>query len=155
MPVSHIQSDFVPNPSTDSGADTKALPYILPEFSYFFETAFDVTDSDFPSCSIDRPTGASADGRMYIVNHFLDQEIAPGVKIPDRLRAPTTNSKKSIDKQTNICQGVYGGRAPNFVLLDFVDQGDWSDGGGTGKGSLATEGKGVACGFLGKLGIDC
>lgn len=109
----------------DYGADTKKVDYILDEFAYFFETAYDVTDSSFSSCSIDRPSGASASGRMYIVNHFLDVDIF-GVKVPDREHAGKTNAATgdgSIGAQASLCEGLYG-RAPNSILLDFVDKGD-------------------------------
>ncbi|KAF3394342.1 PI-PLC X domain-containing protein 1 [Penicillium rolfsii] len=109
----------------DYGADTSKVNYILDEFVYYFETPYDVTDSGFSSCSIDRPSGASASGRMYIVNHFLDVDIL-GVKIPDRGAAGTTNAatgQGSIGAQAAECEGLYQ-RAPNAVLLDFVDKGD-------------------------------
>ncbi|KAJ5363818.1 uncharacterized protein N7496_009531 [Penicillium cataractarum] len=109
----------------DYGADTSKVDYILDEFAYYFETAYDVTDSSFSSCSIDRPSGASASGRMYIVNHFLDVDIL-GVKIPDRGAASTTNAatgKGSIGAQAAECEALYN-RAPNAVLLDFVDKGN-------------------------------
>jgi hypothetical protein len=121
---------------------------------YFFETPFDETDRNFSRCNVDRPNGALADGRMYIVNHFLDQEIAPGVKIPDRLRAPKTNSKDSIGKQNTLCEGLYGSRAPNFILLDFVDQGDWNKVAG-GQESFGGKAKDGACSLLSKVGIKC
>ncbi|PYH89901.1 PLC-like phosphodiesterase [Aspergillus ellipticus CBS 707.79] len=108
----------------DYGADASTVPYILDEFAYFFETAYDVTDSSLSNCSIDRPAGASATGRMYIVNHFLDVDIL-GILIPDRLRAPETNAVSgdgSIGSQASLCDSMYD-RLPNFILLDFVDQG--------------------------------
>lgn len=83
-----------------------------------------MTDRTFPNCKIDRPPGASADGRMYIVNHFLDVDIL-GVLIPDRLRAPKTNAASgegSIGAQAELCRSDHG-RLPNLVLVDFVDQG--------------------------------
>jgi hypothetical protein len=101
-----------------------SVPYILDEFAYFFETPYDVTDSSFPDCSINRPSGVTADGRMYIVNHFLDVDIL-GVLIPDRSAAATTNAATgtgSIGAQAALCKGLYG-RPPNFVLVDFTDQG--------------------------------
>ncbi|KAJ9400711.1 hypothetical protein DTO282F9_2279 [Paecilomyces variotii] len=116
---------FVPESSPDYGANTTSIPYILDEFSYFFETPYDVTDPSFSNCSIDRPPGASASGRMYIVNHFLDVDIL-GVLVPDRVAAPTTNAVSgngSIGAQASLCEGLYG-RVPNFVLVDFTDQGD-------------------------------
>ncbi|RHZ49727.1 hypothetical protein CDV55_100132, partial [Aspergillus turcosus] len=106
------------------GADVNSVPYILDEFSYYFETPYDVTDPTFPDCSINRPPGASAAGRMYIVNHFLDVDIL-GILVPDRLRAPLTNSVSgsgSIGAQSALCSSLYG-RNPNVVLVDFVDQG--------------------------------
>ncbi|KAE8376725.1 PLC-like phosphodiesterase [Aspergillus bertholletiae] len=109
----------------DSGADTTSVPYILDEFGYFFETPYDVTDASFPDCSIDRPSGASADGRMYIVNHFLDVDVL-GVLVPDRIHAPRTNAISgygSIGAQSDLCQSLYK-RLPNVVLVDFVDQGE-------------------------------
>jgi hypothetical protein len=101
--------------TTDYNADTSSVPYILDEFSYYFETHYDVTDSSFPDCSIDRPSGASGDGRMGIVNHMLHLEIL-GIQIPDELAADTTNSVDSINAQAAICEGLYG-RAPNVVLV--------------------------------------
>ncbi|KAJ5964844.1 uncharacterized protein N7479_004720 [Penicillium vulpinum] len=109
----------------DYGADTKKVNYIQDEFAYYFETVYDVTDASFSSCSIDRPSGAAATGRMGIVNHFLDVDIL-GIKIPARHKAGTTNAATgygSIGAQAALCAGLYG-RAPNVVLADFVDKGD-------------------------------
>lgn len=86
---------------------------------------------------------------MYIVNHFLDDLVAPGIKVPDRLRAPRTNSKASIRKQLKTCEDLYWGTLPNFVLMDFVDQGDWN------RGNLVTEIINAACNPLKKVAVDC
>lgn len=62
---------------------------------------------------------------MYIVNHFLDVDIL-GVKIPDRDHAARTNAatgKGSIGAQASECEALYQ-RAPNVVLVDFVDKGE-------------------------------
>ncbi|KAL8751156.1 MAG: hypothetical protein Q9199_006615 [Rusavskia elegans] len=66
----------------DYGADTTAVPYILDEFAYFFETPFNTLDPTFNQCSIDRPLAAKPDRRMYIVNHFLDKKITDGDVVP-------------------------------------------------------------------------
>ncbi|KAF6226281.1 hypothetical protein HO133_009147 [Letharia lupina] len=108
--------------------DTGAAPsvhYILDEFTYFFETPFDVTDPKFAECTLDRPKGATADGRMYIVNHFLDLSIG-SVDIPDDSADDTTNAATgvgSIGAQVGICEGLYG-RAPVGVLVDNFDRGN-------------------------------
>lgn len=101
------------------------MPYILDEWKYFFETPFGVTDKNFQTCALDRPAGASPDGRMYIVNHFLDIEIFGGILIPHRLEAPRTNSATgdgSIGSQADLCTKTYN-RLPNLILADFVDKG--------------------------------
>ncbi|KAL4898217.1 PLC-like phosphodiesterase [Aspergillus ambiguus] len=108
----------------DYGADMASVPYILDEFAYFFETPYDETNPSFPNCSIDRPAHLSDDGRMYIVNHFLDVDIL-GIKVPDREHASQTNAASgngSIGAQTELCRAAHG-RLPNVILTDFVDQG--------------------------------
>ncbi|KAJ5838615.1 uncharacterized protein N7525_003803 [Penicillium rubens] len=109
----------------DYGADTTKVNFIQDEFAYYFETAYGVTDASFPNCSIDRPSGAAATGRMGIVNHFLDVDVL-GIKIPARHEADNTNAATgpgSIGAQAALCAGLYG-YAPNVVLADFVDKGD-------------------------------
>ncbi|OAA61948.1 PLC-like phosphodiesterase, TIM beta/alpha-barrel domain protein [Niveomyces insectorum RCEF 264] len=110
----------------DYHANTVSVPYILDEFAYYYETPYDTTDPDFPQCTVDRPPGASADGRMGIVNHFLDYEIdlfGQKILVPDVLRANETNAASSITAQTNLCLAAYN-RQPNVVLLDFISVGE-------------------------------
>ena len=109
----------------DAGADARNYPALLDEFSYFFETPYDVTNAnDFKKCDIDRPSGSRPDGKMYLVNHFLDIQLPfGGIKIPNALEAGTTNSPGSIRGQADVCKGLYG-RGPKGVLLDYVDAGD-------------------------------
>ena len=109
----------------DAGANVATVPYILDEFAYFFETPFDTLDPTFPECTLDRPAGAKADGRMYIVNHFLDLEFL-GIDVPDREALNKTNAATgvgSIGAQVDLCIGLYG-RAPVGVLVDFFNHGD-------------------------------
>ena len=108
----------------DAGANP-SVPYILDEFTYFFETPYDTTDPTFPECTIDRPPGATANGRMYIVNHFLDLDL-DGIDIPDNAADNTTNAATgvgSIGAQADLCIGLYG-RAPNGVLVDYFNHGN-------------------------------
>ena len=113
----------------DYGA-LETVPYILPEFLYFWETSFDMTDPSFPQCVINRPGSlaenpAVAAQRMYIVNHFLDTEML-GMDVPDRRDARKTNAvggSESIGAQISLCRREHG-RAPKGILLDFFDQGD-------------------------------
>ena len=106
------------------------VPYILPEFLYFWETPFDMTDPSFPQCIVDRPGGvvenpALAAQRMYLINHYLDTEMM-GVDIPDRRDARKTNAasgSESIGAQIELCQKEHG-RAPKGILVDYFEKGD-------------------------------
>ena len=60
-----------------------SVPYILNEFTYFWETLFDTTDPSFPQCTISRPGElhaypAIAYERMIIMNHFLNTDVLAG-----------------------------------------------------------------------------
>ncbi|KAG0645004.1 PI-PLC X domain-containing 1 [Hyphodiscus hymeniophilus] len=108
----------------DYDANTSVVPYILPEFDYFFETAYDVTD--FDSCALDRPPGSNGAGLMMIVNHFLDVDIF-GISIPDVAEDSSTNAatgSKSIGAQADLCISTWG-RSPNLILLDNFNIGGY------------------------------
>lgn len=111
----------------DSGANVSQVPYLLDEFTYFFETPYDTTDPEFAQCDLDRPKGGTPEGRMYIVNHFLDVNVLDtGILIPDNARDYQTNAATgngSIGAQADLCTKKWG-RRPNFVLVDMFDRGD-------------------------------
>jgi hypothetical protein len=130
----------------DYEADTSTVPYILPEFEYFFETPFNTVDPTFDQCTLDRgPDGSAGDGLMYIVNHFLNIEVLADVlNIPDHLLdlAVPDESKRllipdhdsdfatnaatgdgSIGAQAELCKTVWG-RWPNVVLVDMFSRGN-------------------------------
>jgi hypothetical protein len=99
----------------------------IDEFSYIWETPYDVTTPNFPDCSIDRPSGSNGAGLMYIINHFLDINILnSGVLVPDKGSAGTTNAATgtgSIGAQADLCTQQHGAK-PNFVLVDYFDIGE-------------------------------
>ena len=112
-----------------SAADESAHPYLLSEFdAYFFETPFETTDPTFPSCALHRPanTGATPpEDRMFIMNHFLQDEILPDVFIPAADDTHETNAatgEGSIGAQVEVCVREWG-RKPNFVLVDQFQRG--------------------------------
>ncbi|KAK3725065.1 Vacuolar protein sorting-associated protein 8 [Vermiconidia calcicola] len=109
----------------DYGADETKVPYIMPEFKYFFETPFSTDDLD--QCKIDRPSEATADGRMYIVNHVLSEEITDDLIIPNEDAISDTNAATgpgSIGAHVKLCREAHG-RTPNFVLVDYFNRGEW------------------------------
>ncbi|KAK4507730.1 hypothetical protein PRZ48_001465 [Zasmidium cellare] len=111
----------------DYGANETKVPYVLDEFTYYFETPFSQTDPTFSQCRLDRPPNGSPDGRMYLVNHVLDKQVPlTDILIPDHEADFTTNAATgngSIGAQVELCEGIYG-RVPNVVLVDMFDRGD-------------------------------
>jgi len=109
----------------DAGADTSQVPYILPEFTYIWETAFDQTDPSFP-CAVNRPSSIANQiptGRMSLVNHFLDTTLTAGVLIPDTAQLNVTNAVSgvgSLGLNADTCAAMYGAY-PNFLLVDYYD----------------------------------
>ncbi|KAI0206732.1 PLC-like phosphodiesterase [Astrocystis sublimbata] len=101
----------------DYNSDTSKVPYILDEFAYYFETPFDPLEDKLSGCDIDRPAGASADGRLILANHNRNVEIL-GIDLPDLTHAGDTNSVSSISAQSDTCKGQHG-RVPNVVLVSF------------------------------------
>lgn len=47
-----------------------------------------------------------------------------GVLVPDYIKAPKTNSIVSIVANSDGCAAYSGGKATNFVMLDFVNIGE-------------------------------
>ncbi|KAF7416421.1 hypothetical protein PC9H_002687 [Pleurotus ostreatus] len=111
----------------DAGADGQGSGnFILPEFPMIWETPFSQTDASFP-CRVDRIQGPlSTQDHMYMINHSLNVNILPigdGVLVSDPVDAPVTNGVTSIVNHANGCAQFAAGRAPNFVLLDYVNIG--------------------------------
>ncbi|KAF9530747.1 PLC-like phosphodiesterase [Crepidotus variabilis] len=109
------------------GSDGGFVDFILPEFQMIWEDPFSPQNNTFP-CKIDRTAGPLSDNdHMYLINHNLNRNIIPigdGVLLPDFANAKNTNSAKSILAHASNCAPFAEGRAPNFVLLDFVDIGE-------------------------------
>ncbi|EDR03377.1 uncharacterized protein LACBIDRAFT_307156 [Laccaria bicolor S238N-H82] len=114
----------------DAGADGSGggtVDFILPQFQMVWEDPFSPTDNEFP-CKIDRTDGPLAnDDHLHLINHNLNKNIVPWnlgtVLVSDFLNAPKTNAVSSILMHANNCAPFSQGRAPNFVLLDYINIG--------------------------------
>jgi hypothetical protein len=108
------------------GSDGGVVDFILPEFQMVWEDPFSPTDPNFP-CSISRTSGPlSNDDHMVLINHNLNVNVIPvggGVLFPDLLKTRKTNSVANILQHAHNCATLSQARAPNFVLLDFIDIG--------------------------------
>lgn len=111
---------------SDYLADTSKVPYILDEFSYFFETPFSVTN--FDTCALDRPSGSNGDGLMMLLNHSKNLDLF-GILIPDVGSTGETNAatgEDSIGEHAELCKSTWG-REPNVVLVDNFNIGRLSN----------------------------
>ena len=108
-------------------------PYLLDEFTFVFENPYDVTSLSNFSCTPDRPPAvrgdiksAVASGRLPLMNHFLYQQQAFGIELPDVSNITKTNAQRgpvgNLGDTAKACQTLYG-KPPTFILVDFFDQG--------------------------------
>ena len=111
-----------------SGADEEAVPFLLPEFDYIFETDFGIESPDQYSCGPARPSypGGYVPDRLALVNHFLYAKFL-GFRFPNASYAATTNAAGfgvgELGEHAVRCRGIYE-RRPNFLLVDFYNEGD-------------------------------
>ncbi|CAG8569907.1 7270_t:CDS:2, partial [Cetraspora pellucida] len=106
----------------DSGADTTTVPWLMPEYSYVFETPYDNSNSSAWQCTIDRPKDQPRP--IYLLNHFLYTVIPSSsleIELPTRITANLTNSV-SLQAHAQNCTNIFK-KAPNFIAVDFYDQG--------------------------------
>ncbi|WXC62164.1 hypothetical protein SNK03_008020 [Fusarium graminearum] len=119
---------------TNIDASTQ-YPYLMPEFNYIFETAFEVPELTGFNCTVNRPSkikdaaSALSNGMMSLVNHFKYQSLATNsdLFIPDTENIDTVNSDGTsqagqLGKHLQECRQEWG-VAPNFVLVDFFEKG--------------------------------
>lgn len=117
----------------DYNADQDAVPWLLDEFNYQWQTPFSPTDPSFP-CTQQRPPGQSeavSRNRMYMLNHNLNVEIALGgtsILVPaygllDDINAVSGNG--SLGVNVDGCEELWD-RPPNWLLVDYYNFGNFN-----------------------------
>ncbi|RDW65549.1 hypothetical protein BP5796_10241 [Coleophoma crateriformis] len=112
---------------------SSTYPYLLPEFTYVFETAYGVSSLSGFNCTLDRPSTVSSatsgisSGYMGLINHFADTAEALGITIPDvndiaTTNSPETNVTGSLGTHGALCDSEWGEK-PTFILVDFWNVG--------------------------------
>ncbi|ESZ91141.1 hypothetical protein SBOR_8475 [Sclerotinia borealis F-4128] len=108
-------------------------PYLLPEFTYVFETYFGVLSLDAFNCTLQRPTSVDSasvavkSSYMGLINHFADTAQSFGITVPDVGNISTTNSASTsttgaLGTQAKQCRSEWGIK-PTFILVDFFNIG--------------------------------
>jgi hypothetical protein len=117
----------------DYNADQSAVPWLLSEFDYQWETPFSPTDPSFP-CTQQRPPNqaqAVSENRMYMLNHNLNVDInlaGLGILVPaygmlDQVNADTGNG--SLGTNVQDCEDMWN-RPPNWLLVDYYNFGNFN-----------------------------
>lgn len=122
---------FVTNTNVSSN-----YTYLLPEFDYVFETAYEITELDGFNCTLDRPSkldsssDALSSNYMSLANHFKYQSLGTGTSlfIPDAdnieiVNSANTTEDGNLGKHLKECNSEWG-QKPNFVLVDMFDYGN-------------------------------
>ena len=118
--------------SLDPSSNTVA-PYLMDEFTFIWENPYNVTSLSNFSCIPQRPpavdgetTAAVQSGRMALMNHFLDEEEGFGIEIPNIGDLNITNAPSgptgNLGGTAANCTALWG-KPPNYILVDFYDQG--------------------------------
>ncbi|KAF9344461.1 hypothetical protein BGX26_004343 [Mortierella sp. AD094] len=105
----------------DHGADA-SVPWLMNEYSYIFETPFQILKGAEYPCTVDRPLDQRQ--QMYVLNHFLSGNITisgQSFDIPQPGVAATTNGPDLIT-HVNDCQTTFS-QNPSFVAVDFYEKG--------------------------------
>lgn len=133
---------FIASYTTDT-----SYSYLLNEWEYVFETAYEVTSLSGFNCTLDRPstydsysTAISA-GMLPLMNHFAYTLIS-SYEIPDASDIDTTNSASTsttgaLGLHAQTCNSEWG-QKPTFVLVDFFNKGPAIDTADTMNGITAT-----------------
>ncbi|KAL5345986.1 hypothetical protein ACLOAV_009016 [Pseudogymnoascus australis] len=117
----------------DYETDQDAVPYILDEFTYMWETPFDPVDRAFP-CTVQRPPDlpeAAAKSRMYIANHNLNTELellGNSLLVPTQPLLDETNAVSgfgSLGLAASQCNEMWG-KPPTVLNVDYYNVGNGS-----------------------------
>jgi hypothetical protein len=117
----------------DYNADQDAVPWLLSQFDYQWQTPFSPTDPSFP-CTQQRPPNQPEEvsrNRMYMLNHNLNIEISiagmdvlvPAYGLLDEINAVSGNSSLGLNVQD--CEEMWG-RPPNWLLVDYYNFGNFN-----------------------------
>jgi hypothetical protein len=110
------------------------VPYLLREFDFVWENAYNVGTPAGFACTPDRPetmnktpiAKARATGMLFFMNHLRYEHQAFGIILPDVGNVEDTNSwygQSGLGAHLKKCTREVG-RPPTYVLVDYLNVGD-------------------------------
>jgi len=111
--------------------DKENSPYLVNEFDFLWENAYDVASPAAFACTPDRPSNTTtiaemrASGRLFLMNHMLYVHQAFGIITPNIKRIDDTNSWNGpggLGAHMTKCASEIA-RQPTFVLVDYFNVG--------------------------------
>ncbi|KAK3692254.1 PLC-like phosphodiesterase [Podospora appendiculata] len=110
-----------------------SYPYLLNEFTYVFETPYDVKSLSNFTCNLDRPSSQSSAASalkaqmLPLLNHFAYTSITSDIEVPnvsdiDTTNSPETNVTGALGQHADNCTTLWDTK-PVFMLVDFYDHG--------------------------------
>lgn len=100
---------------------TPRANYLMHAWSTVFDTPYDYVSASEFSSDVNR--GGSGTKELYLVNHWLQKELFPGIRVPDKTLAPTANARAVISKRVQDCAAA-NSHFVNFLGVDFYEIGD-------------------------------
>lgn len=118
-------------------ANQTAIPWLLEQWNYAWQTPFSPTNPEFP-CTVQRPPNQSKNvshDRLYTANHNLnlqidDKALGLDILVPYWPQLNNTNANyttvegcagTTVDQCTNMW-----GRPPNYLLVDYYNIGNFN-----------------------------
>lgn len=104
--------EFNKNPRTN---------HLLYAWKTIFDTRYNFNSVSEFDCSINR--GNSGNKQLYLINHWLQKEILPGVNVPDKNLAYQANRRNILGQRVQNCS-FENNHFINFLGLDFYEIGE-------------------------------
>lgn len=100
---------------------TPRANYLMHAWNTVFDTPYDYISTSEFSSDVNRGGGGSKE--LFLVNHWLQKELIPGIKVPDKTLAPQANVRAVIGKRVQDC-ATANSHFINFLGVDFYEVGD-------------------------------
>ncbi|KAI8051181.1 PLC-like phosphodiesterase [Syncephalis plumigaleata] len=104
----------------------RTAPWQMLEYDVCWETTYEIPYKEAKyTCAVDRPS-VKPPKSLYVLNHFIFTTFSMGgsaIPIPNPDVAATVNSDP-LKNHIELCRTQQSGVMPNFIAVDFYEQGD-------------------------------